>query len=127
SRCCSPIPGDKIFGFITINDGIKIHRTNCPNATELMSNYAYRIIQAKWKDDSRKEHLCGLEIKGIDDIGLVNRITEVISKELNINMKSIRFESKDGIFIGKILFYIQDIDMLDNVVEKFQSIEGTKS
>lgn len=127
SRCCSPIPGDKIFGFITINDGIKIHRTNCPNATQLMSNYAYRIIQAKWKSDDRKERLCGLEIRGIDDLGLVNRVTQVISKDLNINMKSISFESKDGIFIGKIIFYIRDIEMLDNVVEKFESIEGIKS
>lgn len=127
ARCCSPIPGDKIFGFITINEGIKIHRTNCPNATQMMSNYAYRIIQAKWKSDDRKERLCGLKIKGIDDLGLVNRVTSVISKDLNINMKSISFESKDGIFIGKIIFFIRDIDMLDNVIEKFESIEGIKT
>ncbi|MGB0167629.1 MAG: TGS domain-containing protein, partial [Luteibaculum sp.] len=103
--CCNPIPGDKVFGFITINDGIKIHRENCPNAVQLMAHYAYRIIKAKWNSDNEVEFQAGIRFTGIDDMGLVHSITKTISQQLSINMKSISFESHDGIFEGKIVLY----------------------
>src|SRR5690606_33131186 len=78
SPCCNPIPGDDVFGFVTINDGIKIHRNNCPNAATLMANYAYRVVKAKWTSQEELAFLTGLSILGIDDVGLVNRITKVI-------------------------------------------------
>src|SRR5690606_37865924 len=97
---------DDVFGFVTINDGIKIHRTNCPNAVQLRSNYAYRIIRSKWQSQKANEFIAGIYFKGIDDIGLVNKITKTISDELNVNMKSIGFESNDGVFDGKVNVYV---------------------
>ena len=124
SPCCSPIPGDDVFGFITINEGIKIHRVNCPNATQLMANYAYRIVQAKWTSQESISFLAGLNIKGIDDVGLVNEITKVISNQSKINMQSISFESIDGVFEGKIMLFVQDTKHLNNLTEKLKKIEG---
>lgn len=125
--CCSPIPGDDVFGFITNSDGIKIHRTNCPNATQMMSNYAYRVIKAKWQSQKLKEQLTGLVIKGIDDMGIVNKITTIISDEHNVNMKSISFETHDGIFEGKIMLYVYDTEHLEKLKTKFEQIEGVQS
>jgi len=125
--CCSPIPGDDVFGFITNSDGIKIHRTNCPNATQMMSNYAYRVIKATWQSQKLKEQLTGLIIKGIDDMGIVNKITTIISDEHNVNMKSISFETHDGIFEGKIMLYVYDTEHLDKLKTKFEQIEGVQS
>ena len=125
--CCSPIPGDDVFGFITTSDGIKIHRVNCPNATEMMSNYAYRVLKAKWQSQKLREQLTGIVITGIDDMGIVNRITNIISSEHNVNMKSISFESNDGIFEGKIMLYVYDTEHLDKLITKFEQIEGVKS
>lgn len=127
ANCCNPIPGDSVFGFITVSEGIKIHRTNCPNATQLMSNYAYRILKARWKNDRIRERLCGLIITGIDDLGIVNRITNIISTQHEINMKSIGFESNDGIFEGKIMLYVYDTEHLDELILKFEQIDGVKS
>jgi GTP diphosphokinase / guanosine-3',5'-bis(diphosphate) 3'-diphosphatase len=124
SKCCNPIPGDAIFGFITINDGIKIHRNNCPNATELMSNYAYRMIKAKWATDDIVSFIAEIKITGLDDMGIVNKITTIISNQMNVNMQSISFESMDGIFEGIIKVYIQDTSHLDNLFNKLQSIDG---
>ena len=100
--CCSPIKGDDVFGFLSINDGIKIHRSNCPNAMDLLSRYQYRVIKAKWSSQVERESLAFIRFEGIDDIGLVNNITSTISRQLDVNMKSISFESDDGIFTGKI-------------------------
>ena len=125
--CCSPISGDDVFGFITNSDGIKIHRTNCPNATQMMSNYAYRVIKAKWQSQKLKEQLTGLVIKGIDDMGIVNKITTIISDEHNVNMKSISFETHDGIFEGKIMLYVYDTEHLEKLKTKFEQIEGVQS
>ncbi len=122
--CCSPIPGDKVFGFITINEGIKIHRTNCPNAVQLMSNFAYRVIQAKWNGDNEVEFLAAIRFQGIDDIGLVHKITSTISSQLHINMRSISFESKDGIFEGKIMLFVNDTEHLDEITKELKNIEG---
>jgi guanosine-3',5'-bis(diphosphate) 3'-pyrophosphohydrolase len=121
--CCSPIPGDDVFGFVTINEGIKIHRNNCPNAIQLMSNYAYRIVKARWKSQELIEFLAGIRFTGIDDIGLVNKITNIISSELSVNMRSISFESKDGIFEGKIMAFVHDTDHLDKLMKKLSEVE----
>ena len=122
--CCSPIPGDDVFAFITNSDGIKVHRTNCPNATQMMSNYAYRVIKATWQSQKLKEELTTLIIKGIDDMGIVNRITTIISQEHNVNMKSISFETEGDVFEGKIQLYVYGTEHLDKLKTKFEQIEG---
>jgi GTP pyrophosphokinase len=127
ANCCTPIPGDDVFGFITATEGIKIHRVNCPNATRLMSNYAYRIIKATWKSKHLKERLAGIKITGIDDVGIVNTITNIISQEHRVNMKSISFESTDGIFEGKIMLYVYDTEHLDKLMLQFEQINGVKA
>ncbi len=124
SPCCNPIPGDDVFGFVTIGDGIKIHRTNCPNAVQLRSNYAYRVIRAKWQSQKDKEFIAHVYFKGIDDIGLVQNITHTISSDLNVNMKSIGFESNDGVFDGRVSVYVYDTDHLKNLMNKLQMVEG---
>lgn len=122
--CCHPIPGDDVFGFVTINDGIKIHRMNCPNAVQLRSNYAYRVIKAKWQSQKAKEFLANVLFKGIDDVGLVHNITQTISNDLNVNMKSISFESNDGVFDGRISVYVYDKDHLNNLMKRLRNVEG---
>ncbi len=124
SPCCNPIPGDEVFGFITINDGIKIHKTNCPNAMQLMSNYAYRIVKARWMGQESIAFLSGIKITGIDDVGIVNAITKIISQELHVNMKSIKFESHDGIFEGQIMVFVHDTKHLKRLSEKLRKIDG---
>jgi GTP pyrophosphokinase len=124
SPCCNPIPGDDVFGFVTINDGIKIHRTNCPNAVQLRSNYAYRVIRAKWQSQKEREFLAKVFFKGIDDIGLVNNITQAISNDLNVNMKSISFESNDGVFNGRVSVFVYDTDHLNNLIRRLREVEG---
>jgi GTP pyrophosphokinase len=124
SPCCSPIPGDEVFGFITISDGIKIHKTNCPNAVQLMSNYAYRIVKARWTNQESIAFLAGIKVTGIDNVGIVNRITQIISSELNVNMRSISFDSLDGIFEGKIMVFVHDTNHLTQLCTKLKEIEG---
>jgi len=109
ANCCNPIPGDKVFGFVTINDGIKVHKKNCPNAVSLQSNYAYRIISAKWIDSSQSTYTSHIKLSGIDNLGLVNDITKLISENLHVNMKSISFSSDDGIFNGDVLGCCRDL------------------
>jgi GTP pyrophosphokinase len=124
AKCCTPIPGDSIFGFITINEGIKIHRTNCPNATQLMSNYAYRVINARWESKEHKEFTVKIHFTGVDDIGLVNKITTTISKESNINIKALNFDTNDGIFNGETTIEIQDTEQLAGLISSLKKIEG---
>ncbi|HET6245108.1 MAG: bifunctional (p)ppGpp synthetase/guanosine-3',5'-bis(diphosphate) 3'-pyrophosphohydrolase [Bacteroidetes bacterium] len=124
SPCCSPIPGDDVFGFVTINEGIKIHRINCPNAIELMSNYGYRIVKARWTSQELIAFLAGIKISGIDNVGIVNRITQIISEELNVNMRSIGFESHDGVFEGIIMVYVHDTNHLKNLTAKLKKVYG---
>lgn len=119
AKCCSPIPGDDIFGFITIGEGVKIHRTNCPNAVSLMSNYGYRIIKAQWKNTMVKNEtrfLAGVRIIGIDDVGIVSSLTDIISKNMGVNMKAITIESHEGTFQGTITVYVEDTKHLDNLI-----------
>lgn len=125
AKCCNPIPGDEIFGFITINDGIKIHRTNCPNAVTLMSNYGYRVIKADWRwqpHQGQQQFLAGLKVTGIDDVGIISTITDIISKQLQVNMKSITVESNEGgTFEGKLLVYIHDLHHLEQLIQQLET------
>lgn len=125
--CCNPIPGDKVFGFITINDGIKIHRENCPNAIQLMSNYAYRIVKAKWTNQESVAFLAGIRIIGFDQVGLVNEVTKIISSEYSVNMRSIRFDTDDGIFEGTIMVYVHDTRHLTDLIRKLRNVPGVNS
>ncbi len=122
--CCNPIPGDQVFGFVTINDGIKIHRVNCPNAVQLMSNYAYRIVKAKWLNQDSLAFLAGIKVIGFDHVGLVNDITRVISDEYNVNMRSISFEENDGTFEGTLMVFVNDVQHLTELMEKLKNVDG---
>ncbi|WP_339895544.1 RelA/SpoT family protein [uncultured Algibacter sp.] len=124
ANCCNPIPGDKVFGFLTVNEGIKVHKKNCPNAVSLQSNYAYRIMPAKWIDSTQQEFLVKIEITGIDHIGLVNDITNIISENMLVNMKSISFESNDGLFSGKINVIVKNNTIIKKLLEKLKKING---
>ncbi|REE24814.1 RelA/SpoT family protein [Winogradskyella pacifica] len=124
ANCCNPIPGDKVFGFLTINDGLKVHKTNCPNAVSLQSNYAYRIMQAKWIDSSQQVYTSQIILSGIDNLGLVNDITRLISENMHVNMKSISFSSDDGVFTGKITVQVKNQAMLKKLIDKLKKING---
>jgi GTP pyrophosphokinase len=124
ANCCNPIPGDQVFGFVTINDGIKVHKKNCPNAVSLQSNYAYRIMSAKWIDSSQRTYTSHIKLSGIDNLGLVNDITKLISENLHVNMKSISFSSDDGIFNGDITVEVKNQTMLKNLIDKLKKING---
>nr|WP_321222751.1 RelA/SpoT family protein [uncultured Psychroserpens sp.] len=124
STCCNPIPGDPVFGFLTINDGIKVHKKNCPNALSMQSNYAYRVMTAKWIDSSQQVFATQIKLSGIDNLGLVNNITQVISSNMHVNMKSISFESDDGIFTGKINVVVPNITMLKKLIDNLKKING---
>ena len=126
--CCNPIPGDDIFGFLTVNDGIKIHRTSCPNASKLMANYGYRIMKSKWassKQDS--SFLTGIKIIGIDDVGLVNKLTTVISSEFQVNIRSLSISSNEGIFEGNIMVNINNIEQLESLIARLNLVPGITS
>ena len=122
--CCNPIPGDDVFGFLTINDGIKIHRTNCPNAVQLMSKYAYRVIKTRWTKQHEIAFLTGIKLTGIDDVGLVNKITNIITGQMNLNMRSISFDSSDGVFEGKIMVYVHDTAELEDLSSRLTALDG---
>lgn len=124
AKCCSPIPGDDVFGFITISDGIKIHRSNCPNATQLMSHYGYRILKVMWKSQKMREFSAEVHFIGIDNIGILHNITDLISNNLNINMTSLNIGSKDGVFEGKIKALVHDTKHLDQLIKNMEKIEG---
>ncbi|MBD1429961.1 RelA/SpoT family protein [Sphingobacterium litopenaei] len=128
AACCNPIPGDDIFGFLTVNEGIKIHRTSCPNASKLMANYGYRILKAKWAS-SQIDHsfITGIRIIGIDDVGLVNKLTNVISQEFNVNIRSLSISSNEGIFEGNIMVNIHNIDQLESLINRLKLVAGITS
>ena len=124
SPCCNPIPGDDVFGFVTIGEGIKIHRVSCPNAIKLLSNYAYRVVKAKWVNDQLISFLAGLKITGTDELGIVNNITEIISNENNVNMRSINFDTEDGLFQGTVMVYVHDTKHLNHLMENLKKVKG---
>ena len=127
SKCCTPIPGDHVFGFTTIREGIKIHRNDCPNAIRLQSNFAYRILTAKWIDSTNTVSIAMINIKGIDRVGLVTEVTQILSNNLKINIQSINISSVDGIFDGLITVVIQDKNSLNSVIETLKKAEGITS
>jgi guanosine-3',5'-bis(diphosphate) 3'-pyrophosphohydrolase len=124
STCCNPIPGDEVFGFITINEGIKVHKRDCPNAISLQSNYAYRIMQAKWIDSSQQEFKAILHITGMDTIGLTNKLTKVISDNMNVNIQSISLSGDAGIFNGQIAVIVQNNNILKKLIDNIKQIDG---
>jgi GTP pyrophosphokinase len=124
ASCCNPIPGDPVFGFVTINEGIKVHKKNCPNALSLQSNYAYRIIPAKWIDSSQEEFTAKIKMTGIDNLGLVNDITKIISDNLNVNMKSVSFDTDGGTFTGRITVVVKNKNEVTNLMTKLKKING---
>lgn len=124
ANCCNPISGDPVFGFITINEGIKVHKENCPNAISLQANYAYRIMKAKWIDSKEEDFKAILLIKGIDDIGIINRVTKLISTSFNINITSINISGDAGIFEGKISLIVHNQMQLNSIIKKIKSIQG---
>jgi guanosine-3',5'-bis(diphosphate) 3'-pyrophosphohydrolase len=124
AKCCNPIPGDDVFGFVTINEGIKIHRTSCPNALELLSNHGNRVIKARWTSQKLIAFLAGLRILGTDRVGLINDVTKVISNELKVNMRSITVDSDAGIFEGIIKLYVHSTEHLDHLIKNLQQVDG---
>lgn len=124
SPCCNPIPGDPVFGFLSIREGIKVHKKNCPNALSLQSNYAYRIISAKWVDSTQESFKVDIEIEGIDNLGLVNDITKLISTSMNVNIKKIQFDSNSGVFVGKVIVEVNSNDIIEKLIKRLQKING---
>lgn len=124
ANCCNPIPGDRVFGFITVSEGIKVHKKDCPNAIQFQSNYAYRIIQAKWIDSTQQDFKAIIKLTGIDNLGLVSEITKEISKSMNVNMRSINFDSADGVFTGKITVIVKNNSILDRLIDHLKKING---
>ena len=124
SNCCNPIPGDNVFGFISVNDGIKVHKKDCPNALQLQSNYAYRIIQAKWIDSSQQDFVAVIKLQGIDNIGLVSEVTQEISSNMHVNMKNLNFDSSDGIFSGRITLVVKNNNILNTIIQRLKKING---
>ncbi|MBB1285430.1 bifunctional (p)ppGpp synthetase/guanosine-3',5'-bis(diphosphate) 3'-pyrophosphohydrolase [Flavisolibacter sp. BT320] len=127
ANCCKPIPGDDVFGFVTTGKGLTIHRTNCPNAAKLMANYGHRIVKTKWAKNKEISFLTGLRIIGMDDVGIVNKITSIISGELRINISAITIESKEGLFEGTIKLFVHDKEELEELVKRLKSLNGIHS
>ena len=124
SQCCNPIPGDDVFGFVSVSEGIKVHKKNCPNAISLQSNYAYRIISAKWIDSSQQEYQADIVLTGIDNLGLVSDITEVISDIMHVNMRNLNFSTDGGTFKGKITVVVKNKAVLKKLTDNLMNING---
>jgi GTP diphosphokinase / guanosine-3',5'-bis(diphosphate) 3'-diphosphatase len=127
ANCCKPIPGDDVFGFVTTGKGLTIHRTNCPNAARLMSSYGHRIVKTKWAKNKEISFLTGLKIIGMDDVGIVNKITTIISGDLRLNISAITIESKEGLFEGTIKLFVHDKEELEELVARLKSLQGIHS
>lgn len=127
ANCCRPIPGDDVFGFITASEGLKIHRTNCPNAAQLLANYGHRVVKTKWVKNREISFLTGLRIIGMDDVGVIHKITNIISGEQKVNIAALTIESKEGLFEGHIKVYVHDKEELDELVIKLNSLDGIQS
>ncbi|MGW9686844.1 RelA/SpoT family protein [Flagellimonas sp. 2504JD1-5] len=124
SQCCNPIPGDDVFGFVSVNDGIKVHKKNCPNSISLQSNYAYRIMSAKWIDSTQEEFAADIELTGIDNLGLVNDITNIISDNMHVNMRNLNFSADGGTFKGKIKLVVKNNNILKKLMNNLKQVEG---
>ena len=126
AQCCRPIYGDSIFGFVTVSGGIKIHRTDCPNAPELYRRFGYRVVKARWSGKGNGQYAITLRVIGNDDIGIVNNITSIISKEEKIIMRSINIDSNDGLFRGNLVIQLEDVSRLNSIIKKLQQVKGVK-
>lgn len=124
AHCCQPIPGDNVFGFMTSGEGLKIHRTDCPNAAKLLANYAHRIVKTKWAKNKEISFLSGIRMTGLDDVGVIQKITNIISGELKMNMRSLSIDSNDGIFEGTIMVYVHDREELNNLCNRLGALDG---
>lgn len=127
ANCCKPIPGDDVFGFITTGKGLTIHRTNCPNAAKLLANYGHRVVKTKWAKNKEISFLTGVKIVGMDDVGVVNKITMLISGDLKINIAALTIEAKEGLFQGNIRLYVHDKEELDELVQRLKALPGIES
>ncbi len=122
--CCQPIPGDDVFGYISTSEGLKIHRTDCPNAAQLMANFSHRIVKTKWAVNKEISFLTGIKLIGMDDVGIIQGMTNIITSEMKLNMRSIGLDSKDGIFEGTIMVFVKDIKELDKLCNKLAALPG---
>jgi len=127
ANCCKPIPGDDVFGFVTTGKGLTIHRTNCPNATRLLSSYGHRVVKTKWAKNKEISFLTGVRIIGMDDVGVINKITNLISGELRININALTLEAKEGLFDGSIKVYVHDKEELEELVHRLKQLAGIHS
>ncbi|HEU5365046.1 MAG TPA: bifunctional (p)ppGpp synthetase/guanosine-3',5'-bis(diphosphate) 3'-pyrophosphohydrolase [Hanamia sp.] len=127
ANCCKPIPGDDVFGFVTQGEGLKIHRTNCPNAARLLANYGHRVVKTKWVKNKEISFLTGIKIIGLDDLGVINKITNLISGTLKININALTIEAKEGLFEGNVKVYVHDKDELDDLVTNLKALPGIES
>ena len=123
---CNPIYGDSVFGFVTVNGGIKIHRTDCPNAPELRRRFGYRIVRAKWSGKGASQYSIALRVIGVDDLGIVNNLTSIISKDEKLVLRSINIDSHDGLFRGNLEVMIDDTSRLDSLIKKLRTVKGVK-
>jgi GTP diphosphokinase / guanosine-3',5'-bis(diphosphate) 3'-diphosphatase len=127
ANCCKPIPGDDVFGFVTTGEGLKIHRTNCPNATRLLSNYGHRVVKTKWAKNKEISFLTGLKIVGLDDVGVIHKITNLVSGEMKFNIAAMTIEAAEGIFRGNIKIFVHDKEELDELVKRLIALPGIDS
>lgn len=127
ANCCKPIPGDDVFGFVTTGKGLTIHRTNCPNAAKLMANYAHRVVKTKWAKNKEISFLTGLKIVGLDDVGVIHKITNLISGEMKININAMTIEARDGLFYGNVRVYVHDKEELDELVNRLKKLPGIET
>jgi GTP pyrophosphokinase len=127
AKCCNPIPGDDVFGFVTTGKGLVIHRTNCPNAAQMMANYGHKVVKTKWAKNKEISFLTGLKIIGLDDVGVINKITNVISGEMKVNIAALTIETSEGIFEGTIKVFVHDKEELDELVERLKLLNGIQS
>lgn len=127
ANCCKPIPGDDVFGFVTTGKGLTIHRTNCPNAAKLMSQYGHRVVKTKWAKNKEISFLTGLKIVGLDDVGVIHKITNLISGELKVNIAAMTIEAKEGLFRGNIKVFVHDKEELDELVDRLKKLPGIET
>jgi len=127
ANCCKPIPGDDVFGFVTTGKGLTIHRTNCPNAAKLLANYGHRVVKTKWAKNKEISFLTGLKIVGLDDVGVIHKITNLISGEMKINISALTVEANEGIFHGNIKVFVHDKEELEDLVERLLKLSGIQS
>ena len=127
AKCCNPIPGDHIFGFLTVIEGIKVHRSDCPNAIQMRSNFSYRILPGKWVNKQEIDFVATINLKGIDRLGLMNKVTQIISNQMNVNIKSMNITTEDGLFEGIITLKVHNVAFLKELTKKLEKVESITS